>query len=484
MMTMTRYFSLAVAALVAAAPAVAQAPDRSGPPELGAPPRLQLPPIQQFELSNGLRVMMVEKHQVPVVQINLVIQAGAANVPPSQAGLASMAADMMDEGAGGRDALELADAVDFLGADLGVSAGTHTTVVSLFTPTSKLADALPLMADVVLRPTFPAEELERKRVALLTSLLQRYDQPAAIGSVLFAKTLFGETHPYGISSLGTEASVRAMSVEDLREFHETFVRPNNAFLIVVGAVSRDEVEQRLEAALAGWTARDVPTTAWPEAEQVRGRRILLVDKPGAAQSDIRIGRIGVSRSSEDFYALQVMNTILGGSFTSRLNDNLRERNGYSYGAGSSFTFNVQPGPFQAGAAVQTDATDKALQEFFNEFAGILEPVPDEELVRGKNYVALRFPAGFQTVGQIASALDDLYVYDLPMDYIAGYVDRLLAVDQSDVRQVARKYIDADNMVIVIVGDREKVEAGLRALDLAEVEVLSIEDVLGPKPVLD
>jgi zinc protease len=321
-------------------------------------------------------------------------------------------------------------------------------------------------------------------VSRLTSLLQRYDQPAAIGSVLLAKTLFGETHPYGISSLGTEASVRSMTVEDLRAFHETYVRPNNAFLIVVGAVSRDEVEATLATTFAGWTAGEVPTTTWPKVEQVSGRRILLVDKPGAAQSDIRIGRIGVSRSSEDFYALQVMNTVLGGSFTSRLNDNLRERNGYSYGAGSSFSFNVQPGPFQAGAAVQTDATDKALQEFFNEFAGILEPVPADELDRGKNYVALRFPAGFQTVGQIASALDDLYVFDLPMDYIARYVDRLLAVDQSDVRQVARKYIDADNMVIVIVGDREKVEAGLRALDLADVEVMSIEDVLGPKPVLD
>ncbi|HEX9692399.1 MAG TPA: pitrilysin family protein [Gemmatimonadales bacterium] len=472
------------AALTAASPMLAQQPDRGGPPELGPPPRLRLPAAQEFTLSNGLRVMLLEKHQVPVVQVNLVVEAGAGNEAADRMGLASLVADMMDEGAGERDALALADAIDFLGVRLSVRAGTHTMMVSLFTPASRLSDALPLMADVALRPTFPADELERKRTSRLTQLLQWHDEPSAVADVLFNKALYGTTHPYGFSSLGTEASIRAVTVEDLRVFHRAYVRPNNAFVVVVGDVTPAAIQERLERAFGSWEPGRIPAPRWPQAQQVRGRRILLVDKPGAAQSEIVIGRIGVTRKTDDYYALQVMNTILGGSFTSRLNDNLRERNGYSYGAGSGFSYDLLPGPFQASSAVQTDATDKALREFFNEFRGIREPIADDELQRGKNYVALRYPGQFQSVGSIAGALDDLYVYDLPEDYLSQYVDRILAVSPRDVMRVARQYIDPDNMLIVVVGDRAKVEAGIRALNLGAVEVLSIEDVLGPKPVLD
>ncbi|NIM50668.1 MAG: hypothetical protein GTN62_09985 [Gemmatimonadales bacterium] len=474
----------ALATLAAVAPLTAQVPDRSGPPKLGPPPQLSLPAIQERELANGLRVVLMEKHQVPVVQIGLVVMAGSAMDPRGKVGLATMTADMMDEGAGSRDALELADAIDYLGARLSVGAGNHTSVISLYTPLSKLDDALPIMADVALRPSFPAEELERKRKSRLTTLLQWHDEPSAVASVAFNNAIYGDRHPYGTSSIGDEAAIRSLSVADLTEFHGGYFHPNNAVLIVVGDVTADQILPKLQQAFGAWPRGRFSSPSWPDVKQVDRREVLLVDKPGAAQSEIRIGRVGVERKTEDYYALQVMNTILGGSFTSRLNQNLREDKGYTYGAGSYFSFRVMPGPFTASSAVQTDATDKALQEFFREFDAILEPIPEDELTRGKNYLAFRYPGRFQTVAQIAGQLDDLFVYDLPSDYFNQYVDRILAVTQQDVQRVARKYLDPEKVLIIVVGDREKIESGIRALNLGRVRLLSIEDVLGKKPVVE
>ncbi len=470
---------LGASILPAGAPA--QVPDRSRPPELGPPPRIHLPPIQERRLSNGLRVVLMEKHEVPLVQMNLVVRAGSVMDPPGRYGLASMTADMMDEGAGELDALELEDAVSFLGARLSVSAGLHTSRVSLFTPLSKLDEALPLMADVLLRPRFPAEELERKRRSALTSLLQFHDEPTVIASVLFARTLYGPEHPYGRPYLTDEASIRAITVDDLRTFHDRYFRPNNAFLVVVGDVTLDDLVPRLEKHFGEWQPGEVPEIEVPTPRQVGAREVLLVDKPGAAQSVIRIGRIGVSRTTEDYYALVVMNTILGGSFTSRLNQNLREDKGYTYGARSSFSFRPAPGPFTASASVQTDVTGPSLTEFFRELEGIREPVPEEEVARARNYVALGFPAAFQSAAAIARQLEELVLYDLPEDYFDRYVDEILAVSPAQVREVARRYVDPGRVVVVVVGDRARIEEEVRALGLGPVRILTVEDVLGPKP---
>jgi zinc protease len=471
---------LCLIAVAANVPLSAQQPDRSAPPKLGAPPTLTLPPLQELQLSNGLHVMLMEKHQVPVVQINVIVNVGTANDPTDRIGLASMVGDMLDEGAGDRDALALADALDFLGARLSTGAGTSSMAASLYVAVDKLDDALPILADVVLRPTFPADELERKRASRLTSLLQAFDEPRMVASVLFAQALYGD-HPYGNSPLGTEASIRALSLADLQGFHDAYFKANNATVIVVGDVTRDAILPQLERAFGGWAGGDVPSIGLAAVPAVGSREILLVDKPGAAQSEIRIGRIAAARLTDDYYALQVLNTVLGGSFTSRLNQNLREDKGWTYGAGSSFGFRTLAGPFLASSAVQTDVTDKALQEFFTEFDAIRQPVPAEELERAKNYEALGFPSAFQSVRGIASSLEEIAEYDLPRDYLNHYVERILAVTQREVRDAARKYVTPDRFVVVIVGDREKIEPGIRALNLGTVRVLSVEDVLGPKP---
>ncbi len=482
MTTISQTTRLTLALLVCAASLAAQVPDRSSPPELGPPPTLSLPPIQEHTLSNGLRVMLMEKHNVPVVQVNVIVHTGSAYDPADRIGLATMMADMMDEGAGSRDALQLADAIEFLGARIGVGSGTHTITTTMYTAVTKLDEALPLMADILLRPTFPEEELERKRLSRLTQILQAHDEPRAIASVLFSKALYGD-HPYGNPGIGDEASTRAITVSDLRRFHDTYFKANNAVVIAVGDITPATILPKLETALGGWRAGTVPELSWPAAKQVRETQVLLVDKPGAPQSEIRIGRIGAERKTADYYALDVMNTILGGSFTSRLMQNLREDKGYTYGAGSSFSFRPLPGPFLASSAVQTDATAASLTEFFKEFDAIREPVPEDELTRGKNYEALAFPGAFQSVGGIAGNLSEIAIYDLPRDYFNQYIERILAVTQADVQEVARKYIVPEQMLVVVVGDRASIEEEIRALGLGPVRILSIEDVLGPKPDL-
>ena len=477
-------FVICLVLVSSAAIVYAQQPDRSKPPELGPPPTLKLPPIQHFKLSNGMPVVLLEKHELPLVQMELIVMAGSAMDPSKKSGLASMTAAMMEEGAGTRNSLEFADAIDFLGASISAFAGQHTSGVLLHAPLSKLDSALSLFADVAMSPRFPGEELERQRKERLTTLMQWHDEPRSIAGTLFNRVLFGTSHPYGLPAIGNEKTLRGFSVDDLKAFHDRYFHPNNAVLIVVGDVTQDAIMSKLDAAFGSWKPSAVSESTWPEVQQVQKRKVYLVDKPGAAQSEIRVGRIGVKRLTDDYYALLVMNTILGGSFTSRLNMNLREEHGYTYGANSRFDFRVLPGPFVAGAAVQTSVTDKALSEFMKELNRILEPVSDDELTRAKNYLTLRYPENFQSVAQIAGQLSDLVVYKLPDDYFDSYSQHILAVTKDDVQRVARKYLDPEKVAIVIVGDKAQVEKGIRELNLGPIQNMTVKDVLGSVPVID
>jgi predicted Zn-dependent peptidase len=470
-----------IVAAVAASAAAAQKPDRSAPPKPAPPPALRLPPVQKQTLSNGLPVWIVEQHEVPIAQVNLIVRAGATADPAGKSGIAAMTANMLDEGAGGKSALDLADAVDFLGAQLATASTFDSSAVRLSAPVSKLADALSLMADVVIRPTFPAAELERLRKERLTRLLQARDDPAAIIDIAFPRLVFGDKHRYGTAAGGGAAEVKAMTLDDIRGFHTTHYRPDQSALIVVGDVTPAAVLPLLEKSFGGWkpagTAAKVGPV--PTAPQLTKRQIYIVDKPGAAQSQIRIGWVGVPRSTPDYPTLQVLNTILGGAFTSRLNTNLRETHGYSYGAFSGFEERISPGSFSARAGVQTDKTAEALKEFFNEFAGILKPIPADELEKAKNYVALGFPAEFESTGDLAAKMEEQFVHGLPEEYFPSYVRAIVQVTGAGVDQAATKYIQPDKFAVVVVGDRKVIESGIRALNLGPVEVLTVDQVLGP-----
>jgi zinc protease len=471
-------WTLAAALAIAATAAAQPPPDRSQPPALGEPPRLTLPAVQARELTNGLRVLVLEAHEVPLAQINLVIHAGSAEDPAGQFGIASFTAAMLDEGAGTRSALEIADAVEFLGAELGTASSFDGSAVRLNVPTRQLEQALPIMADVALRPTFPPEELERLRQERLTALIQTRDDPAGVVGPAFARVVYGATHRYGTATIGTTTTLEAVTPERLRGFHAATYRPDNATLIVVGDVTPAAVLPLLERAFGSWRAAEQGArTRLPAASQVAARAVTIVDMPGAEQSQIRIGAIGVARSAPDYFALQVLNTVLGGSFTSRLNQNLREEHGYAYGARSAFDMRRSAGPFTASAGVQTDKTSESLTEFFNELAAIREPVGSDELAKAKNYLALGFPGDFETLGDLAARLEELVIYGLPDDYYAAYTAKILAVTSADVQRAAAAHIQPDKLAVVVVGDRREIEAKIRALNLGPVRVVSVEDVV-------
>lgn len=458
-----------------------QAPDRSKKPELEAVPQLRLPAVQQFALSNGLKVIVMEKRELPLVQLSLVIDAGTVREAAGAPGIANMTADMLDEGAAGKSALEIADAFEALGARFSVGSGLHTTTALLRVPVERLTPALQQMADVVLRPSFPDEELDRLRKDRVTRLIRMHDQPGAIAGALFSSTLFGDQHPYGRNSIGTKQSLDALTSAQVRAFYDRYYRPNNATVIVVGDLSAADARKAIEQAFGGWKRADVQRVQLAAAPQVKGRTIYIVDKPGSAQSVIQLGRIGVARSTRDYYALEIMNTIFGGSFTSRLNQNLREKHGYAYGASSGFDYRPIAGPWIASSNVQTGSTGPALSEFMNELRAMREPLSQEEFERARNFLAMRFPQGFQSVAGIAGRLSDIVLYGLPADYFNRYTQNVLAVTKADVERVAREYLDPDNVSIFVVGDRQAIEQQVRDQNLGEIRFLTVTDVLGPVP---
>jgi predicted Zn-dependent peptidase len=446
------------------------------PPTLGPAPSVTLPPIDRRTLPNGMTLLVVEQHELPLADFVLVLGSGNEADPAARGGLASLTAALLREGTTTRSSIAIADQLSFLGATLNSASGWDMSQVALHTTTAQMDSALALFGDVVLHPAFAAKDVARLKQQRLTDLLQSRDRPRDIADRVYAQVLYGAAHPYGRPATGTEQSTSAITGSDVRRFYESYYRPNNATLIVVGDVTAADVERRARVLFAGWQRRTVPETKYPASTTSLAKpAIFLVDKPGAPQSSIRIGEIGVPRSTADYFALQVMNTILGGSFTSRLNQNLREKRGYTYGAGSGFAMRRQAGPFTARAEVTGTKTDSSLIEFMNELRSIRDTVSSAELARAKRYLELQLPGDFETTGSIAGQLVPVVVYNLPLDFYSGYVQQIENVTQADVQRVARQYLDPAKMALVVVGDRASIESGIRALNIGDV---SIRDLNG------
>jgi zinc protease len=464
-----------------AAPATPAAPAAVAPPaefpttapQPGPTPELKLPDPVERRLANGLRVLYVRQPELPVVAASLVIPGGNADEPAALPGIASFTANMLDEGAAGRSALEIADALDLLGASLTTTSGWDAAQASLYVLRPNFPQALQILADVVVRPDFPEREVSRLREERLTELARAKDNPGTIAGNAFQSLVYGAKHPYG--RFASTESARRYDRAALTRFHRAFYRPQGSTLILVGDVDPQALHPAVERAFVGWRGSPPAQAAAPApASDTPATAIYLVDKPGAAQSEIRIGHPGVARDNPDFFALTVLNTLLGGSFTSRLNANLREAHGYTYGARSSFAMRRGAGPFTAEAAVTTAKTDSALIEFFRELNRIrTEPVPRDELERAKRFVALGLPRRFETAPDVAARLAELAIYGLDMDFYDEYVDRIMAVTGEDVRRVANQYVRPGRSVVVVVGDRKTVEAGVRAAGLGPVQVREI-----------
>jgi len=452
--------------------------DRSALPALGADPVLTFPAIHRDRLANGLQVWAVSHRAVPATTAILLLPAGAASDPPDRPGLAALTGDLVDEGAGGRSALELHDALARLGARLDTDVGADATTLSLTVLSRHLDRALDLVADVVCRPAFDEAEFARVRERRLHRLIQLRDQPSAVADRAFLDLLYPD-HPYGHLAVGTEASLRAVTLDEVRALHDRAYALSEATLIVVGDADPGDLLAAGARAFANrphaGTAAGAP--AAPSRPGPPRARFALVDRPRAAQSELRVGCVATSRHTPEYHALLVLNMVVGGQFVSRVNLNLRERKGYTYGARSAFDLRRGPGPFLLQASVQTDATAEAIREALGELEDLRgsRPADDAELEGARAALTRGYPRSFETAGQIARGCAQLALYELPDEYFVEFVPRVRAVDGEAVTAVARKYFAPEGLVTLVVGDRERVlpvaeRAGLGAIQELESSV--------------
>lgn len=466
-------FVISVANLMA----VAQQPlDRTKIPTPGATPVLRVPTWTKTQLSNGATLIVSERHNLPLVSFNITFVGGSNQFETAgKRGVAAMTASMLNEGTKTRTGDQLSDALQLLGTNIGAGIGSEEGSIG-FVSTAKNFDAtLAILADMMLNSTFPADALERLRARTLVNLTQARDQPAVVSAQVFAKILYGDAHPYGQRT--TEASVKAITRDDVVAFQKAYFQPGRAIITVVGDVTPMKIKASIEKGLAPWTkAGEKPPFDYPKLPELQPAKIYLVDKPGSAQSVVNIGLPGPPRNTPDYFALQVLNTILGGQFQSRLNANIREEKGYSYGVNSGFSYGKGPGAFRAGGAIVGDKTDAALVEFMKEFKGILgdKPITDEEIKTAKESLIQRLPQGFASVTGISGAITSLVTQGLPDDYYQTYAKNVSAVTKEDLLRVAKRYIDMKNLAIVIVGDRSKIEGPLKATEIAPITYIDID----------
>lgn len=447
------------------------------PPRVSAPAGLHLPPIQVAKLPNGLTIRVVEMHEVPLVEMALIVKGGG-RLDGRQPGIARFTASMLDEGAGSLDAFGIASQAAFLGAQLGTGVDWDHTYVTLNTPRRTLGAALDLMTDVALRPTFKSSDVIRERDLRVAQIIQSRDQPRGMAALAFAAIVYPATHPYHQSLGGDSASVAAFDSATVRGFYQRIFRPDQAELVVTGDITLAQAKAEIASRFGKWRPNKMAPVRMavpPVVTQPGQRSVDLVDKPGAAQSIIMIGGPGVSRSSPDYAAIEVMNTILGGSFSSRLNQNLRETRGYTYGASSGFTYRPAPGPFVAQAAVRTDVTDSSLVEFFRELNNIRDSaVSLVELERARNYIVFGLPAQFETVGDMGGQIEEMLTFGLAPSWLTTFVSQVSKVSAADVQRVARQYFDPARIHVVVVGDLEKIRPGIEALNLGPMTVRDLE----------
>src|SRR5687767_10381322 len=444
-------------------------PWRETPPKPAPAKPLQLATPLTATLPNGLTIILSERRTVPIVASSLVFRTGSDANPLDKPGLANFVAAMLDEGTTTRNALQIADEVAFLGGSIGTSSSMDSSTVTARSLSKNFGPMLNLVADVVLNPSFPAAEIDRQRANRLAQLVQQREDPATVAAQTMALALYGPKHPYGYSETGTEASVKAITAADMTAFWKQNFVPNNAALIVAGDISMPELRALAEKSFGAWQ-RGTPAQPALGAPGTTAARIVLVNKPGP-QTQVRVATIGAPRSSPDFRPLQLMNLTLGGNFASRINMNLREKNGYTYGASSGFTFRKAAGPFQVASGIRTEVTAPAVGEIFNELRGIAErPVTPDELARAKDGLSNSLPGAFETNGNAVGNFANVFTYNLGLDYYTKYAEQVAAVTAAQTADVAKRYIVPGRMVVVAVGDLEKIGPELQKLNLGAIEI--------------
>lgn len=459
-------------------PLPAETPDadfRKQPPTPGPKVTFKPPRVESFALKNGIKVLLVERHDLPVVSVRVISKVGAGDVE-AKPGAVAFFGSMLEQGTKSRSALQISDDYDALGAQHGASFDWDSGSANVRVPAAGLTPALAVLADVVLNPTFPDAEIERVRSRWLAGIAQEKQNPQAMSGNAIAATLFGRGHPYGHSLTGEADDLKKVTRADLVKLHAALFAPSRVAIAVCGDVTRAQIAPGLEATFG--TAKPEPNPAAvrpvpkPAAPKKDAPRLVFVDRPNATQSQIALVEVGVPHATKDREAVWVMNAILGGTFSSRVNMNLREKNAYTYGARSWFAMRHGPGPFWVGAAVHADKTAPAIGEVFGELNQLLSGgVSASELEGAKDSIKLAMPARFETTGDVTSALAELVVYDLPPDDFEARLARVDAVTEVDVKRVAQAYLHPRAMRVVVVGDKAKVEPTLEVLHLGPAQAL-------------
>ncbi len=455
-------------------PVNADAEWRKDAPKPGPASALHLPVPGKFKLSNGLTVLYSERPGLPLVAANLVLHAGSGINPVDRPGLASITARMLQQGTTTRSALQIADRAADLGATLNSGAGTDTTGISTRSLSRNFPDALELLADVALHPSFPQAEIERVRSERLTWIVQEKDEPSALATRVLTGALYGPRHTYGYPDIGTTESIKAISREDLVHFWQQNYFPGDAALVVTGNIKLAALKPLLEKQFSAWKPGR-PAPAAVGSPETTDAKLILVDRPGAPQTTLVCFSMGLQRSTPDYVPVEVMNTDLGGLFSSRINMNLREAHGYTYGAGSAFVYHRAPGPFLVFSDVRTDVTAPATTEIFNELKRMRETqMTPAELLLSKDSIARSLPGRFERGTEAAGTFAELFTYDLPLDYFSTLPERINAVTVEQAQAMAQKYIQPEKTIVLAVGDRAKIEEDMKKLNLGKVEIRDVD----------
>jgi zinc protease len=457
--------------------AVASSADRSKAPEVGAPPPLQLPPLQRATLSNGLKVVLAERHNAPVVDLSLIFDAGFAADSLAAPGTAKLTMAMLDEGTNRRNSRQITTRAEQLGAQLGVGSSLDTSILNVNAIAGQLAPSLELFSDVLMHPTFPAADFELLRSQMLAGIEQEKNQPAGMAMRVFPSLVYGESHAYGnpASGNGSTESVTALTRGDLQAFHRRWLRPDNATLVVVGATKLDVLRPLLEQYLASWKtpAEPLPQKNIAAVAAPTRPRVFLMDRSGGDQAVIIGGYAGPPRSDPDFAAMQTLNTILGGAFVSRINMNLREDKHWAYGASSRLSKTKGPGTFVVRAPVQSDKTGAAMQEILKEINDLRgsKPPTDAEIGFARDSLVLRLPGNNETATEVADSYVDAVTYGLADSYWSDFVEQVRGMTALRLQPAAQKLLRPEALTWVVVGDLKTIEPQVRALNLGEVSVV-------------
>ena len=454
--------------------------DRSRLPVPGADRPFHFPRSVRRQLPNGLDLRAVTHRSVPVASVALLVRGGSSVDPPDGHGLVSITAGMIDEGSRGQSALEIADRLARIGGELDVDVGMDAVLIGLTTLDRFLDTGLALVHEMVTEPTLANDDFNRIRNLRLERLRQMKDHAGAMAERAFARVVY-RGHPYGHLSLGSEAALNAMTVDACRALHAALFTPQGATLIVVGDRTEEELLDRAESAFANWRPvsaampidREAALLPPPDEPEVR---LATVSRPGAAQSELRIGHACAPRSTPDYHVLLILNTILGGDFVSRLNLNLREQKGFTYGVRTGFNLRRGIGPFVMQTSVGTDVTGPALNEAWKEIRDIAttRPATDQEVAQAFASVSKGYPRSFETAGQVARSVAQLALHGLPDSYFEQFVPKLAQVTAHDVTRAAQRYLDPFKMTTVIVGDLDKIAASLPGLGLGPHRVLTVD----------